>query len=303
MSGTRVELRARRREGARRSGGRIGLLALAALLLVAGVGLGSSRSLWRVEGPPGLADPDSYLGDVILVGFALLVGVPLLVSAIRSKRRRAFARTDPDLPPPRFPWWVRPLAIAIGALVIFGALQLLRLLPASSRDVKGVGGRLPSPQAELPDGSDVGPPPVHWWGIALVMLLVLAGAVTAWRLREQRAVPDEQPELADELLDVVDLSLDDLEHEPDPRRAVIRAYGRMERVLGAHGLARRPAETPLEYLARALTSLRLGRASVERLTALFERAKFSQHEIDGAMKADAIFALGALRDELAAVAP
>ena len=83
---------------------------------------------------------------------------------------------------------------------------------------------------------------------------------------------------------------------------MIRAYGRMERALGTYGLARRPAETPLEYLSRALTSLRVGRRSVERLSALFERAKFSQHEIDLSMKSEALSALGALRDELAEVA-
>ena len=47
---------------------------------------------------------------------------------------------------------------------------------------------------------------------------------------------------------------------------MIRAYARMERALGSYGLARRPSETPLEYLARALTSLRVGRRSVERLS-------------------------------------
>jgi hypothetical protein len=42
--------------------------------------------------------------------------------------------------------------------------------------------------------------------------------------------------------------------------------------------------------------------AVQRLTALFERAKFSTHEIDGRMKNDAINALVAVRDELRAVA-
>jgi hypothetical protein len=37
---------------------------------------------------------------------------------------------------------------------------------------------------------------------------------------------------------------------------------------------------------------------VERLTELFERAKFSPHAIDAAMKEEAIDALESLRDEL-----
>jgi hypothetical protein len=119
-------------------------------------------------------------------------------------------------------------------------------------------------------------------------------------LREPRI--EEGREEPEELVAAVELSLEDLERDPDPRRAVIRAYARMERALGAHGLARRPSETALEYLARALTALQVGRASVERLTALFERAKFSRHEIDGSMKAEALAALSSLRDELAGAA-
>jgi hypothetical protein len=39
-------------------------------------------------------------------------------------------------------------------------------------------------------------------------------------------------------------------------------------------------------------------ASVTQLTSLFERAKFSPHTIDAAMKDEAIDALEALRDDL-----
>ena len=84
-----------------------------------------------------------------------------------------------------------------------------------------------------------------------------AGSRPVWYLSEPR--PEPVPEEPDELLAAVDLSLEDLENDPDARRAVIRAYARMERALGSYGLARRPSETPLEYLARALTSLRVGR--------------------------------------------
>ena len=140
-------------------------------------------------------------------------------------------------------------------------------------------------------------PPIHWWGYTLLALVVLGGLAAAWYLRERREapLPEDEP---DELLAAVDLSLEDLERDPDARRAVIRAYARMERALASYGIARRPSETPLEYLARALTALRVGRPSVERLSALFERAKFSNHEIDVTMKGDAIAALGSLREEL-----
>ena len=105
-------------------------------------------------------------------------------------------------------------------------------------------------------------------------------------------------ELAEQLAVVLDETLDDLRAEPDPRRAIIAAYARLERVLAANGVPRRAAETSDEYLPRVLHDLALDSGAVERLTALFTRAKFSQHEVDTAMKEEAIDALEQVRDEL-----
>jgi hypothetical protein len=58
------------------------------------------------------------------------------------------------------------------------------------------------------------------------------------------------------------------------------------------------SEAPLEYMARALDRLSVSAYSVRRLTQLFSRAKFSPHEVDAAMKDDAIEALAGLRAEL-----
>jgi hypothetical protein len=79
---------------------------------------------------------------------------------------------------------------------------------------------------------------------------------------------------------------------------VIAAYAQMERAFAEADLPRAPAEAPREYLGRVLPDVGAGTASVERLTELFERAKFSPHAIDVAMKDDAIDALELLRDEL-----
>jgi hypothetical protein len=72
----------------------------------------------------------------------------------------------------------------------------------------------------------------------------------------------------------------------------------MEKILAAHDLPRKPSEAPLEYLRRVLVDLRVTEDSVTKLTALFERAKFSEHEIDASAKEEAIDALVALRDDL-----
>ncbi len=92
-----------------------------------------------------------------------------------------------------------------------------------------------------------------------------------------RARRAARPPVAAALALALDATLDDLRADPDPRRAVIAAYARMERALARSGLPRSPAEAPREYLRRTLPGVGAGAASVARLTALFERAKFSPH--------------------------
>jgi multisubunit Na+/H+ antiporter MnhB subunit len=132
--------------------------------------------------------------------------------------------------------------------------------------------------------------------IALGVLgLVAVAAVATMRARRKELGGGE---VADALADVLDDALADLRAERDPRRAIIAAYARMERLLAAHGVPRRPPEAPFEYLARVLVELRASASSVFELTALFERAKFSRHRIDAGMRDEAIAALAAVRDEL-----
>lgn len=131
-----------------------------------------------------------------------------------------------------------------------------------------------------------------------LIVLALAGWWYAGRARKRARGELREPGFAAAVARAVDLSIDDLRAEPDPRRAVIAAYARLEEVLAAHGLPRLPAEAPLEYLARMLAELEVGEASARRLTDLFERAKFSQHAVGQEMKRDAIAALVQVRDEL-----
>jgi Domain of unknown function (DUF4129) len=145
--------------------------------------------------------------------------------------------------------------------------------------------------------------PAHFqWPLALGLLgLVIVGGVLVY-IRERRPPSPlrEDGGLEAELARAVETTIDDLRRERDARRAVIAAYANMERVLAAHGLARRPAEAPLEYLARVLRTLHVRKSAVESLTGLFEYAKYSRHDIDAAMKDEAIGALIAVRDDLLA---
>jgi hypothetical protein len=155
-----------------------------------------------------------------------------------------------------------------------------------------------TPELEETSEREPSGPEFQWW-VAIVLALTIAAAVVYLRLQR-----DEPPGLdaAEELDAVLTETLDELELDPDPRRAVIQAYVRMETVLGAHGHARLPHEAPLEYLARVLRELEVRPAAAHALTELFERARFSRHRIDTAMRAEAVASLAAVRDDLRAAA-
>lgn len=77
----------------------------------------------------------------------------------------------------------------------------------------------------------------------------------------------------------VEESLDDLGSETDARRAIIRCYRRFEHVLASSRFPRAPWQTPLEFMRDALARLPLPPLAVERITRLFERARFSNEPL------------------------
>ena len=164
--------------------------------------------------------------------------------------------------------------------------------------VTGSQGRQRSPSAATPTRE----PRWRWLPVLVFGSLLLGIAVTAVlvtaQARRNRAALDEEADLKRALDEVLSDSLDDLRAERDPRRAVIRAYARMEKTFAAYGVPREEHETPVEYMGRVLDSLRVSSYAVRRLVQLFERAKFSPHEVGPPMKDDAIEALAGLRSEL-----
>jgi hypothetical protein len=158
------------------------------------------------------------------------------------------------------------------------------------------GGEVEEPGRRAPEFR---PLPALILGAAALLLLAYYDARR--RYRRSLALERSEDALVDELAALLEDTLDDLRREPDPRRAVIAAYARMERALGAFGFRRHAFEAPLEYLERLapeLEELPGAARLVFELTHLYERAKFSAHAIDAGMKEDAIDTLIALRAEL-----
>jgi Domain of unknown function (DUF4129) len=138
------------------------------------------------------------------------------------------------------------------------------------------------------------------WEELAVLLAALGVLALATRNRLAPRTRRPAPEV---LAAALDESLDDLRADPDLRRAIVAAYARMETALAAAGVPRHHAETPLEYVERALLTLDTSASAVRRLTDLFEWARFSHHEPEPSMRDEAVDALIAVRDELRASEP
>ena len=277
---------------------------LAGLLLVA-VGMGSERSLAHVGGPRRLVDTHSYGGDLLLVFLTVgLVALGVLLWMGHARRRRddeqwVFARS--------LPWWAIAVMLAFCLATVVG-LGLLGM--QATQDHPGRSASQPvAPQLPLQPGTTspspstphAPPPAIHWWALVAAALVLLCAMLGGWLLtRGRRPSLEVETSEAAAVSEAIVVSLDELEREPDARRAVIRAYARMEEALAHHELGRRPAETPLEHLRRALTRLRVSAGAAQHLASLFERAKFSPHDVDSVMKRDAIVALAKVREELEA---
>jgi hypothetical protein len=113
----------------------------------------------------------------------------------------------------------------------------------------------------------------------LMLLVVVAGPLEKW-LARRAAEP------APAVTGAVG-RLDDLRSEPDPRTAVIRAYGRFERAAAAARAPRAPWQTPAEFMRATFVRLPVPAPPVERLTALFELARFSDRRLGADARAAA----------------
>ncbi len=278
----------------------IALIALLALVAVAshahrpggGTGAGPEHA------PTLITD---YVASVMIVLFPF--GAIFVVWGLFRSRRQALLEG-------RTSWW-RSLVLVtamsiVGGLAIYFARghQLLPFgrpgQPSSSKLQTGKSSKSqkgkPAPAVDSPSS--------HFrWEVALVMGSIVvaigfsAAAIYYGRWRAGDAW-DREAALAIALDEVLADTLDDLRAEGDARRAVIRTYARMEKTFGAYGVSREESETPQEYVERVLARLQVSAFAVQRLARLYERAKFSEHQIDAGMKDEAIETLVGLRAEL-----
>jgi NADH:ubiquinone oxidoreductase subunit 6 (subunit J) len=256
------------------------------------------------DGSPLRAPPDSGSSDlaerllavveVILVVAVALFAV-LVVMAFTSDRRKRpqFSRKRSLLQ--------TIVGIALLVLIPFAVGALRRGHAKHQPDDTG-----PTPPTTVATADDGGGRPT-WPIVTLGAVVVVALAGAAWMAGRRRPIVlDDDEDVGERRIrtarSAFDASLADLEAEPDPRAAIIAAYGRLLDGFDECGLGRRASEAPMEHMGRALRSLALTEQPVRDLVTLYAEARFSEHTLDAGHKARAIAAFRAARDELAATA-
>jgi hypothetical protein len=278
------------------------LTAAAVLLLLGVVAVASSGST-----PGGTSDARApgYIVLDTIVSLLLVLMIPALAIFIWSLTR--IKELAPELAAQRARRRSLPMLLALFLVYVLAiAYFVSRFGPGFGRDGAG---RPVLPGAASGD-SATDPPVPHdpefAWIPVLVVLGLAAAAAVAFAVARRRARAAAQiPLAAEQVADALDSDadgFDDLWAEPDPRRAIIAAWVRLERALAVSGVPRRPHETAREYVGRALESLEVGVRPVRTLTSRYQEAEFSQHEPTEADRSEAITALVRIRDDLRAAA-
>lgn len=272
----------------------VGLIGLLAVVAVAAAGHSPVGGTSRPStGTPQLVQ--DYMGTIALI--MLPIGAFLIFWSAFLKR--AYANV-PLKKSPLYPGQIvpKPLVTVTAFFVIifiavrWGHPNRVNLLPGGSS-----GGTTGAPKSH--SGSQQFDPHFQWLPVFVIGTLVvgLAAAMAIMALRRRREELEQLP-IRETLAAVLAETLDDLRNEPDPRKAVIGAYANMERTLAARGFPRQESEAPVEYLERILGVIEGSGHSARRLTRLFERARFSPHDVNQKMKSDAIESLVGLRAQL-----
>ena len=255
---------------------------------------------------PALGWHESWRGPWHDQGTAIDIGMEValacLLGWLLAARRR---RKDAGWLAARLGAWLTAL---IPLAMILSAIELLRYL------------RLPSPRPLPRHKAPPAPPPpafrvnghqplvstgaatiIEYTVLALIILLIVTAALILLRhirRAERRERLTVSADDTDVVRDAVEAGRTALTGVSDARLAIIACYLAMEGSLAATGTTRRPAETADELLARATLAGLLRGDPPARLTALFNEARFSRHDVPAAARTAALDALDIILADL-----
>ena len=272
---------------------RSGLIFVTVALLVA-------AALALPDGPAlsGRGDPRIVIPQLPIAFYVLLVA--LLAMGIFASISVGFERKER----PRRSHGLRFIAVLLVALALWAAFPPIqegvsRLIDAI--DFSGGDGGASSSGGDASEGDQpLANDRSEVLGVVLTILLAIIvlgfGATLFWLFSSQRTLEEDADAIP--LREAMDAGRTDLESIDDPREAVIACYAQMRRVAVSAGTELDDSDTPVETLARLLQRHRVSESSSTRLTELFQKARFSPHQIDESMRREALVALEDVRAEM-----
>ncbi len=248
---------------------------------------------------------------VTTLGLGALAAAYLIVALGNNRSRYARSNAPP---------WRIIIMVVVGFLVFYFLIALVmsflvipdeepqRLPRAEGEGEPEEEGPEPEPVPELEEDPLTAATRARRSRIVLMAILAAGfAAVGYFAVRLMRATPEAAPveeklseELRRDLAAATELAIAELEAERDFRRAVIGCWAYLEMALARHEHPRPPHHTPLEYvraLAGDLPALP-ARALLE-LTARYEVARFSEHDISRDDRDTALRCLHDIRHTLA----
>jgi hypothetical protein len=286
------------------------VLVLALLIILGMVGLRGSVTGLSWNGP--------LWQDRVVVGVVLeiILGILLVITL----RRRAAASRARRMVPPRGPDNVMAARLRWALILVLGPGMIAALVAIDNTlhlrvRIPVCGYCSPSPRPHHHrKPTKVGPEAAFHFPLTATLygfIVVLVAAVLFgiwWSRRFRIAAGDRDDGLiaedsenlitedSEDLREALESGRTVLRTVEDARAAIIACYVAMENSLAERGAARAVADTPDELLARATSSGIVRGQAAGRLTALFYKARFSSHPLDGSERDAAEQAL----DELAA---
>ncbi|MGH7074351.1 MAG: DUF4129 domain-containing protein [Stellaceae bacterium] len=250
-----------------------------------------------------------WLVLAIVIPFAVATLLLLAMAMPRPRRRRT--QDDEDFEEYHEPTKMRGALLLLVPPVVLSLALVAAMIwwapshgAAAGHIVGRLGAATPGPftPATRPLGGGIQSPAASALLGGLALLVAVAALLGALWLhfaaRGWRGRPRGQSQTDSAIRQAVAEGLAALASEREPRRAIIRCYGRFEALLAGRHLPRARWQTALEFMRIALARAALPRDSVAALTDLFERARFGRAAMDDGDRAAALRSLAAIEAAL-----
>ena len=196
----------------------------------------------------------------------------------------------------------------IGTIIMVGLLLGMAYLSETGTAEKvaagfSMGGHISSSNSSASNGNATSDAVVNsateaFYGFMVLLMALVAGivyvVVDTLRGRKIEKIPSQ----TEELMEKIELAMRDLEEGKKVHDVILRAYEEMCRVLEKSGVKGEESLTPREFQDEVIEQTGIDPKPVERLTTLFEEARYSEHPIDDSKRMEAIKALGELKTEM-----